>query len=118
MMFASRQEQCKCVPGLTRQGGRCLATSLYAFENACALGCKTPRNARLVPGGAGDCKWECNIGFYRDTLAGFDDQCRACLTREAGELEIFASAPVYIWRTRGDDDAPYSCENGFNPYQP
>jgi len=119
LMAASRQEQCKCVAGLTRQGGKCLAISLYAFENACALGpCRTPRNARLVPAGVGDCRWECNTGFYRDTLAGFDDQCRACLTREAGELEIFASALVYIWRTRGDDDAPYSCENGFNPYQP
>ena len=59
-------------------------------------------------------------GVVRREGAGarFDDQCRACLTREAGELEIFASALVYIWRTRGDDDAPYSCENAFNPYQP
>jgi hypothetical protein len=111
LLEASRQEQCKCVPGLTRQGGRCLAISLYAFENACALGpCRTPRNARLVPAGVGDCRWECNTGFYRDTLAGFDDQCRACLTREAGELGM-------NWMSRGDDDSPYSCENVFNPYQ-
>ena len=99
---ATRFEQCKCVAGLARKGPdrACVGERLYDFEEGGACGnaasCTVPRNAQLVAGDNVACRWTCNAGFYRDTLAGFDDQCRACLAGSG--------------RTRGDDDQPWSCE--------
>jgi hypothetical protein len=99
---ATRFEQCKCVAGLTRKGsgGACVGERLYDFEEGGACGnatsCAVPGNAQLVSGDNVACRWACNAGFYRDTVAGFDDQCRACLAGSG--------------RTRGDDDQPWSCE--------
>lgn len=99
---ATRFEQCKCVAGLTRKdsGGACVGERLYDFEEGGACGnptsCAVPRNAQIVAGDNVACRWTCNAGFYRDTVAGFDDQCRACLAGSG--------------RTRGDDDQPWSCE--------
>lgn len=96
---AVRAEQCKCPDGLSRRmgDGACVSERLYEFE-VCAAGaggCALPaRAARLAGGDA--CRWACNAGFYRDTLAGFGDQCRPCLGGGT--------------RTRGDDDSPWSCE--------
>jgi hypothetical protein len=98
---ALRLEQCRCAPGLWRRDGRCVADSLYAFDNACPAGsCRLPRNAESV----GACQWICRTGFYRDTRAGFDDQCRPCLTRSPREQTSFVA-----WVSQGDDDSPYSC---------
>ena len=95
---AGRIEQCKCLDGLSRRGGACVGERLYDFEEnrLCAGGssCALPGNAGLVQ--AETCGWACNTGYYRDTLAGFQDQCRPC--KSTGT------------RTRGDDDQPWSCE--------
>jgi hypothetical protein len=93
---ANRTEQCKCLAGLVRKGGRCVAEDLFRFEDACVLdgACSVPANARVTTGYA--CAWECNAGYYRDSLAGFASQCRPCL--------------IGSGRTRGDDDSPWSCE--------
>ena len=94
--LATRAEQCKCLAGLVRKGGQCVAEDLFRFEDACVLdgACSVPANARVTTGYA--CAWECNAGYYRDSLAGFASQCRPCL--------------VGSGRTRGDDDSPWSCE--------
>ena len=95
---AVRREQCRCLDGLTRKNGTCVGEGLYEFESSCAgrNECKVPGNAQLLPGDGVACRWACNAGYYRDSVAGFQDQCRACL----GGLR----------RTRGDDDGPWSCE--------
>ena len=111
--YAVRVEQCKCYTGLTLVDGRCVSTDLYAYENACAVGgCKVPRNARTTD--AVTCKWECNSGYYHDTQAGFNDKCRACLTRETFEAENIGT--VARWESRGDNDSPFSCESGYGNY--
>lgn len=99
--LATRAEQCKCLDGLARRDGGCVGESFYEFE-ACPKGsCTLPGNAVRLPG-TDACRWACNVGYYRDTLAGFADQCRPCLVPRG-------SQPI-AWRTRGDDDSPWSCE--------
>ena len=92
---AGRIEQCKCLDGLSRRDGDCVGERLNEFEETrvCAGSCPLPGNAWLVRAEA--CVWECNAGYYRDTWAGFADQCRPC---RSGTL------------TNGDDDQPWSCE--------
>lgn len=92
---ATRVEQCKCLEGLSRRDGDCVGERLYDFREVrlCPGSCALPGNAVLTR--AEKCVWECNTGYYRDTLAGFADQCRPC---RAGT------------ETRGDDDQPWSCE--------
>jgi hypothetical protein len=92
---AGRIEQCKCLDGLSRRDGDCVGERLNEFEETrvCAGSCPLPGHARLVRAEA--CVWECNAGYYRDTWAGFADQCRPC---RSGTL------------TNGDDDQPWSCE--------
>ena len=109
--------QCKCVAGLVRRGGRCVGTEMFEFEGvvagqplACAAkdaagGCVAPPNGNITSTGRDvACKWECNAGFYRDTGAGWEDQCRPCL----GALAKNSSSVT--WTSRGDDDARRSCE--------
>ena len=95
---AVRREQCRCLDGLLRKNGVCVGEGLYEFESACAgqTACKAPANAQLLPGDGVACRWACNAGYYRDSLAGFLNQCRPCL--------------IGLGRTRGDDDGPWSCE--------
>jgi hypothetical protein len=97
---ATRPEQCKCVDGMVRQAGLgCVADGLFErFDRTvCVAGtCRLPRNARARLDDAEPCGWTCNAGFYRDTLAGFLDKCRVCLTG--------------LGRTSGDNDEPWSCE--------
>ena len=97
---AVRLEQCKCLDGLVKRMGQgCVADGPYdRFDTAtCAAGtCRIPKNAQATLDDAETCGWACNAGYYRDTLAGFVDQCRPCL--------------VGAGRTRGDDDEPWSCE--------
>ena len=109
---AGRVEQCKCVPGLARRNGGCAGEFLYDLEGPATIGsqlaCETvcasttslPRNARWTGDSRRVCAWECNIGFYHDTQAGWDDKCRAC-------MDTNYSA---VFTTRGDYDAPMSCE--------
>jgi hypothetical protein len=91
---ATRFEQCKCLPGLSRRNGACIGEELYDFESACAQDCRVPQRASRTSEYA--CRWECNAGYYRDPSAGLDDQCRPCLSIGT--------------RTRGDDASPWSCE--------
>ena len=93
---ATRAEQCRCLDGLVRRAGACVGERLYDFEESrvCAASCALPAHSRLVR--PETCAWECDTGYYRDTLVGFADQCRPC--RLAGAT------------TRGDDDQPWSCE--------
>lgn len=95
---AARPEQCKCEDGMVRRAGACVADGPYErFDEACLAGtCRLPRNAQARLDDAETCGWVCNAGYYRDTRAGFMDQCRACL--------------IGLGRTRGDDDEPWSCE--------
>ena len=97
---ATRAEQCKCVDGMTRRPDvGCVADGLYdRFDTTtCIAGtCRLPRNSRAALDDAQTCGWYCNAGFYRDTLAGFLDQCRPCL--------------IGSGRTSGDEDQPWSCE--------
>jgi len=97
---ATRREQCKCVDGMVRQAGLgCVADGPFErFDRTvCVAGtCRLPRNARARLDDAEPCGWTCNAGFYRDTLAGFLDKCRLCLTG--------------LGRTSGDNDEPWSCE--------
>lgn len=95
---ATRLEQCKCVEGMSRRGGECVGEDLYEFESSClgSEACSVPRNAAVRANGGAACAWLCNAGYYRDTRAGFLDQCRPCLVGQA--------------RTAGDDDEPWSCE--------
>lgn len=97
---ATRVEQCKCMDGMVRIAGTgCVADGPYdRFDTTtCVTGtCRLPRNARAALDDAQTCGWACNAGFYRDTVAGFLDQCQPCLGG-AG-------------RTSGDDDQPWSCE--------
>jgi hypothetical protein len=82
-----------------RAGLGCVADGLFErFDRTvCVAGtCRQPRNAQARLDDAEPCGWACNAGFYRDTLAGFLDECRPCL---AG-----------LGRTGGDDDEPWSCE--------
>jgi len=110
--------QCKCLPGLVRRAGRCVGTEMFEFEGvvagqplACAAknasdGCVAPRNANVTSTGRDvACMWECGPGFYRDTGAGWEDQCRPCLGPPTA-----ASWGVVAWTTRGDDDTRRSCE--------
>jgi hypothetical protein len=93
---ATRVEQCRCLDGLVRREGLCVGERLYDFEEnrVCATSCALPANARVVS--LEVCAWECNTGYYRDTFAGFSEQCRPCLLVGA--------------TTKGDDDEPWSCE--------
>lgn len=91
---AVRPEQCKCADGLVRRNGVCAAERLYEFET-CGDCAALPNNATRLAG-TDVCRWACRDGFYRDTLAGFADQCRPCMGGGA--------------RTPGDDDSPWSCE--------
>lgn len=97
---AVRLEQCKCLEGMVRRPGLgCVADGPYErFDTTtCVAGtCRLPRNAHAALDDAETCGWACNAGFYRDSLAGFVDQCRPCL--------------VGLGRTSGDDDQPWSCE--------
>ena len=97
---ATRVEQCKCLDGMVRRGpGDCVADGPYERfdDDACVDGtCRLPRNARARLDDAETCGWACNAGFYRDSNAGFLDQCRPCLGGSG--------------RTRGDDGEPWSCE--------
>jgi hypothetical protein len=95
---ATRAEQCKCVEGMARRGGACVGEDLYEFEPSClgSEACSVPRNALVRTDGGPTCGWVCKPGHYRDTSAGFLDQCRPCLGGSG--------------RTRGDDDEPWSCE--------
>ena len=97
---ATMLDQCKCVSGMTRKAAGCVGESLYEFgEGFVCAGegaCKVPSNAVRYPGDGIACRWYCNAGYYRDTRAGFESQCRRCL--------------VGLGRTRGDDDSPWSCE--------
>lgn len=95
---ASRVEQCKCLPGMARRAGVCVGEELYEFESSClgSEACSVPRNAEVRTDGGPTCGWQCLAGHYRDTRAGFLDQCRPCLGGSG--------------RTRGDDDEPWSCE--------
>ena len=95
---ATRAEQCKCVEGMARRGGACVGEDLYEFEPSClgSEACSVPRNALVRTDGGPTCGWVCQAGYYRDTMAGFMDQCRPCLGGSG--------------RTRGDDDEPWSCE--------
>ena len=114
---ATHIRQCKCVPGLVRRGGRCVGTEMFEFEGvvagqplACAAkdaagGCVAPRNGNITSTEKDvACKWECNVGFYRDTGAGWEDQCRPCM----GPVNI--AVGTVTWTSRGDDDARRSCE--------
>ena len=107
--------QCKCVTGLVWRGGRCVGTEMFEFEGAVAGqplactakdpaqggGCVAPRNGNITSTERDvACKWECNAGFYRDTGAGWEDQCRPCLGPLTGA----------VWTSRGDDDVRGSCE--------
>ena len=96
---ATRAEQCKCVEGMARRGGECVGEDLYEFEPSClgSEACSVPRDALIRTDGGPTCGWVCRPGHYRDTRAGFLDQCRPCLLPGAD-------------RTRGDDDEPWSCE--------
>lgn len=97
---ATRVEQCKCLDGLIRQpDGACKGEGLFEYEaSVCAGACLVPPNGGLLLGGYGgeSCRWACNAGYYRDRMAGFASQCRACWSGGV--------------RTRGDDDSPWSCE--------
>ncbi len=79
---AVRLEQCKCVAGFVRRAGLCVTDDpLYVFEPACAASCALPGNATLVAvrdGRGKPCAWECNTGFYLDSLAPWMDKCRPC----------------------------------------
>ena len=104
---AVRLEQCKCLAGLVRKNGLCVAEPLYEFEGltagselACAVDCRLPRNARLLANTGVACGWECNMGYYHDTLAGWSDKCRPC----------FVANTSAVVTTRGDNDSPWSCE--------
>lgn len=115
---ATDVQQCKCVRGLVRRGGRCVGTELFEFEGvvagqplACVAKnvsgvCVAPKNGVLTSTESDvACTWECNAGFYRDTGAGWEEQCRQCLVPSgAGAWGAVA------WTTRGDDDARRSCE--------
>ena len=84
--------------GMARRGGRCVGEDLYEFEPSClgSEACSVPRNALVRTDGGPTCGWVCKPGYYRDTMAGFMDQCRPCLGGSGS--------------TRGDDDEPWSCE--------
>lgn len=102
---AERVEQCKCVPGLVRKNGICVVGQLYDFEffSVCSGTCKLPKNARRSSLGQNPaCGWECNAGYYHDTLAGWNDKCRPCF--------FFNSSSLAVPASRGDDDSPWSCE--------
>ena len=110
--------QCKCLWGLARRGGvgRCVGTGLFEYEGLAgggsAVACvgagscgSAPANATwMMAGGGGGvaCSVACNAGFYRDTGAGWMDQCRPCVGPATGQN--------YSWSTRGDDDERWSCE--------
>ena len=101
---ATRVEQCKCVAGLVRRGGLCVADNpLYAFGAGavCADACYLPGNASLVAVrgmGGQPCVWRCNAGFYKQTLSL---QCKPCEAAGSGRSLV----------TSGDDDSPLSCES-------
>lgn len=114
---ATDVRQCKCAAGLVRRAGRCVGTAMFEFEGvvagqplACAAkdaagGCVAPRNGNITSTGKDvACRWECNAGFYRDTGAGWEDQCRQCLGPWGTAWGAVA------WTTRGDDDVRRSCE--------
>jgi hypothetical protein len=96
---ATRLEQCRCLDGLVRRNGECvLLEDVYELDGACAsqTACLVPSNARLLAWAGKACRWACNAGYYRDSLAGLRDQCRPCRIGQG--------------RTSGDDDEPWSCE--------
>jgi hypothetical protein len=98
---ATMLDQCKCVYGMTRRAGKCVGEALYEeFDALLCAGeaCKVPPNAVRYVGDGIACRWYCNAGYYRDTRAGFQSQCRRCLVGMGSN------------RTRGDDDSPWSCE--------
>jgi len=104
---ATRLEQCKCWVGLRRVGGVCSSSRLYSHDpqaSSCPRRerCKVPPNAALANSTAAVdvCAWECNAGFYRAYGAGFNSQCQPCLSAPNNGTFV----------TRGDDEAPYSCE--------
>ena len=92
-------EQCKCLDGLVRRDNRCVGEDIYDVREICPTNCEVPQNAKSVEQ-ASLCAWQCNVGYYRDTNAGLQSQCRPCL---------FDSIVVQA-KTRGDDDVPLSCE--------
>jgi hypothetical protein len=96
---ATRLEQCRCLDGLVKRNGECvLLEDVYELDGACAsqTACLVPSNARLLAWAGKACRWACNAGYYRDSLAGLRDQCRPCRIGQG--------------RTSGDDDEPWSCE--------
>ena len=108
---ATRKEQCKCNAwqGLRRAvDGACVGEALYVYSDeaqGCRL-CNVPPNAALVDGhGYGRCRWECDIGFYRnlDMTTGWGERCKPCV--RVGFYDE-SRTPV----TRGDDGVPLSCE--------
>lgn len=106
---ATRVEQCKCKLGLqwSKELGKCVGRDLYAYEDGACVRegeqCLVPSDAVLVD--PGRCTWECGVGFYRvsDPSAGWLEKCQAC---ERGDVED----EMMTASTRGDDDAPLSCE--------
>ena len=105
---ATRVEQCKCsaTDGLRRRSdGACVSIrgGLLAYDGWCGGegGCNVPPNATLWRDAG--CLWRCDAGFYHDTEAPWLARCKPC-TR-VGSIEAGLAAG-----TRGDDDAPLSCE--------
>ena len=107
---ATRVEQCKCstTAGLRRRkrDGACVSISgglqAYGAEGWCAVGCNVPPNATLWRDAG--CQWRCDVGLYHDTEAPWLGKCKECV-RVAGSNETWLAMG-----TRGDDDAPLSCE--------
>jgi len=102
---AVRVEQCRCWAGFERAGGACVALALYSFpvSPVFATGaCSLPPHAVVTD--ARVCAWACAPGYYRASAAGFADACQPC----AG------LPPGAYFATRGDTDAPLSCEFAFS----
>ena len=106
---ATRVEQCKCRRGLRRDtgGGGCVGRDLYAYERGACIRegspCQMPPNATLVD--PVRCRWECGAGLFLRTSAGWLDKCERCER---------APSDGGVALTRGDDDAPLSCEYLWN----
>ena len=81
---------------------------MYVYSDeaqGCRL-CNVPPNATLVDGhGYGRCRWECDVGFYRnlDTTTGWGERCKPC-----ARVGFYDESRTPA--TRGDDDSPLSCE--------